>query len=155
MKAEVSGVVGTRLEIIMKTEKKNNHQSAFYPDHVFRQIIQIFILIGVLVALVTFFPAPMEPKADPFTTPPHIKPEWYFLAPYQFIKAAEYLKFLGSWAPKLVGVLGQALVILFLFLWPFLDREEERRPWKRPKFLTGIIIAVSLLVLFTLWGHYS
>ena len=139
----------------MKSEKKNDHQSAFYPDHVFRQFIQIFILIGVLVALVIFSPAPMEPKADPFTTPPHIKPEWYFLAPYQFIKAAEYLKFMGDWAPKLVGVLGQALVILFLFLWPFLDREEERRPWKRPKFLAGVIIAVSLLVLFTVWGHYS
>lgn len=141
--------------MVMKSEKKNDKESPFYPDHVFRQLIQIFILIGGLVALVTFFPAPMEPKADPFTTPAHIKPEWYFLAPYQFIKAAEYLKFLGSWAPKLVGVLGQALVILFLFLWPFLDRGEERRPWKRPIFLALIIAAVSLLVLFTVWGHYS
>jgi len=139
----------------MGDEKEKKSHGAFYPDHVFKQLIQVFILIGVLVALTTFSPAPMEPKADPYTTPPHIKPEWYFLAPYQFIKAAEYLKFLGSWAPKLVGVLGQALVILFLFLWPFLDRGTERRPWKRPKFLALVITAVSLLVLFTVWGHYS
>ena len=140
----------------MENEKeKKRRESLFYPEHVFKQLIQIFILLGVLVALATFFPAPMEPKADPFTTPPHIKPEWYFLAPYQFIKAAEYLKFLGSWAPKLVGVLGQALVILLLFLWPFLDRGEERRPWKRPKFFTLVTAAVLLLVLFTVWGYYS
>ncbi len=140
----------------MEIEKENHRQqSSFYPDHVFKQLIQIFILLGVLVALATFFPAPMEPKADPFTTPPHIKPEWYFLAPYQFIKAAEYLTFMGAWAPKLVGVFGQGLVILLLFLWPFLDRGEERRPWKRPKFLTGVIFAVLLLVFFTVWGHYS
>jgi len=139
----------------METEKPNNMGNTFYPDHVFKQLIQIFILLGILVALATFLPAPMEPKADPFTTPPHIKPEWYFLAPYQFIKAAEYLKFLGSWAPKLVGVLGQALVIVLLFLWPFLDYGKERRPWERPKFLTLVIAAVLLLVLFTVWGHYS
>jgi len=139
----------------MEKDKGKKSRGTFYPDHVFKQLIQIFILLGVLVGLATYFPAPMEPKADPFTTPPHIKPEWYFLAPYQFIKAAEYLKFLGEWAPKLVGVLGQALVILFLFLWPFLDRGEERRPWKRPRFLASVILAVSLLILFTVWGHYS
>jgi len=139
----------------METEKQNKIQNTFYPDHVFKQLIQIFILLGVLVFLATFSPAPMEPKADPFTTPPHIKPEWYFLAQYQFIKAAEYLQFLGPWAPKLVGVLGQGLVIILLFLWPFLDRGRERRPWKRPKFLALTIIAVLLLVIFTVWGHYS
>ncbi len=135
--------------------QKEGHQEAFYPGHVFKQLIQIFILIGVVVALATYSPAPMEPKADPFTTPPHIKPEWYFLAPYQFIKTAEYLSFLGAWAPKLIGVLGQALVVVLIFLWPFLDRGEERRPWKRPKFLALTIGAVFLLVFFTVWGHFS
>jgi len=139
----------------MENEKEKKSESAFYPDHVFKQLIQIFILLGALVALATFSPAPMEPKADPFTTPPHIKPEWYFLAPYQFIKAAEYLQFLGTWAPKLVGVLGQGLVIILLFLWPFLDRGKERRPWKRPRFLALTIAAVLLLIFFTVWGHYS
>lgn len=139
----------------MENDKKEQKQTPFYPDHVFRQLIQIFILVGVLVALATFFPAPMEPKADPFTTPSHIKPEWYFLAPYQFIKASEYLSFLGAWAPKLVGVLGQGLVIILLFLWPFIDRGEERRPWKRPRFLVSTIVAVLLLLFFTVWGYYS
>ena len=139
----------------MENEKEKKKQSAFYPDHVFKQLIQVFILFGALIALATFFPAPMEPKADPFDTPPHIKPEWYFLAPYQFIKAAEKLQFLGSWAPKIVGVFGQGLVILLLFLWPFLDRGDERRPWKRPKFLALAITAIALLIIFTVWGHYS
>jgi ubiquinol-cytochrome c reductase cytochrome b subunit len=139
----------------MENDQKEQKQTPFYPDHVFRQLIQIFILVGVLVALATFLPAPMEPKADPFTTPSHIKPEWYFLAPYQFIKASEYLSFLGAWAPKLVGVLGQGLVIILLFLWPFIDRGEERRPWKRPRFLVSTIVAVLLLLFFTVWGYYS
>jgi ubiquinol-cytochrome c reductase cytochrome b subunit len=139
----------------MENDPQEQKQTPFYPDHVFRQLIQIFILLGVLIALATFLPAPMEPKADPFTTPPHIKPEWYFLAPYQFIKASEYLSFLGASVPKLVGVLGQGLVILLLFLWPFIDRGDERRPWKRPKFLTLTIFAVLLLLFFTFWGYYS
>jgi len=139
----------------MENDPKEQKQTPFYPDHVFRQLIQIFILLGVLIALATYLPAPMEPKADPFTTPAHIKPEWYFLAPYQFIKASEYLSFLGASAPKLVGVLGPGLVILLLILWPFIDRGDERRPWKRPKFLALTVIAVLLLLFLTVWGYYS
>jgi len=77
------------------------------------------------VTLVMFFPAPMEPPADPFETPEHIKPEWYFLSAYQGLKVAEYFSFLGAWAPKVLGILIQAGGLFLLVLLPFLDRNPR------------------------------
>jgi len=127
----------------------------FFPHHMVVQLIQILLVIALLIGLSTLIPAPMEPKADPFTTPEHIKPEWYFLAAYQFLKVAEKLDFLGKWAPKLVGVLGQGLAVLLLFSIPFIDRNPERRPSRRKFAILAGIAGVILFILFTIWGKYS
>jgi len=127
----------------------------FFPHHVLKQGIVMLLTLGLFLTLVTFFPAPMEPKADPFTTPEHIKPEWYFLAAYQFLKVAEKLDFLGQWAPKVIGVLGQGVVFILLLLVPFLDRSEGRHPRKRPLFITLGILGVIGYIVFTIWGYYS
>ena len=127
----------------------------FFPVHFLKEVMVVFISLGVLVALVTFIPAPMEPKADPFSTPEHIKPEWYFLAAYQALKVAEYLVFLGQWAPKLLGVLGQGVIMAIIVFLPFIDPNPERHPWRRPVALILGILLVLVFVGFTLWGHYS
>jgi quinol-cytochrome oxidoreductase complex cytochrome b subunit len=124
----------------------------FFPNHLLKEVMVVFIVIGIILALTTFSPAPVEPKADPLTTPAHIKPEWYFLAAYQFLKAAEVFSFIGTWAPKLIGVFGPGLVFLYLLVLPFLDRE----PGRKARFVN--VIGVVLLILFlvlTLWGKYS
>lgn len=127
----------------------------FFPHHVIHQLIQILLVFTLLLLLVVISPWSMEPKADPFTTPEHIKPEWYFLASYQFLKFAEKLSFLGKWAPKFIGIFGQGILILLLFLIPFLDRNPERHPLKRPV-ATGIGICVIIaFIIFTIWGYLS
>ncbi|MEE8449464.1 MAG: hypothetical protein V3S39_07515 [Thermodesulfobacteriota bacterium] len=127
----------------------------FFPIHFLKEIMVIFISLGVLITLVTFIPAPMEPKADPFFTPEHIKPEWYFLAPYQLLKVADYLSFLGQWAPKLLGVVGQGVIMAILIFLPFIDRRPERHPFRRPLAVILGILAVLAFVGLTIWGHYS
>ena len=74
-------------------EKWEEEGIPFFPNHLLKEVIVAFMLIALLLTLATYYPAPMEPPADPFTTPEHIKPEWYFLAAYQGLKAAEYLDF--------------------------------------------------------------
>jgi ubiquinol-cytochrome c reductase cytochrome b subunit len=127
----------------------------FFPHHMVVQLIQFLLVFALLIVLSTLIPAPMEPKADPFTTPEHIKPEWYFLAAYQFLKVAEKLSFLGKWAPKLVGVLGQGLGILLLFSVPFIDRSPERNPSKRKFAILAGICGAIIFIAFTIWGKYS
>jgi ubiquinol-cytochrome c reductase cytochrome b subunit len=127
----------------------------FFPHHMLEQGMVIFLVLAVLVVLVMLRPAPMEPPADPFVTPEHIKPEWYFLSAYQGLKLAEYFAFLGSWAPKVLGILGQGIAVLLLVLLPFLDKNPERDPRKRPVVVKLGILALILLAALTIWGKFS
>jgi ubiquinol-cytochrome c reductase cytochrome b subunit len=108
-----------------------------------------------MTVLVVASPAPMLHQADPFTTPAHIKPEWYFLAPYQFLKFAEIFQPMGEWAPKLLGVGIPGLVVLMLVFFPFLDRNPDRNPRRRPIALLIGVAATLAFIGFTVWGHFS
>jgi ubiquinol-cytochrome c reductase cytochrome b subunit len=123
----------------------------FFPNHFLKEVIVMALILAVLSVLTTFSPAPMEEKADPFITPPHIKPEWYFLANYKFLQLAEYFSFLGAWAPKVLGILTQMFVALLLIVFPFLDKNPHRHPRRRPIMVTigilGIIVYGILLYL--------
>lgn len=114
----------------------------FFPNHFLKEVIVMAIILAVLSVVTTFSPAPMEDKADPFITPPHIKPEWYFLANYKFLQLAEYFSFIGAWAPKVLGILVQIFVGLILILFPFLDKNPNRHPRKRPFMVTFGILAI-------------
>ncbi|MGO9608959.1 MAG: hypothetical protein ACLPT4_04900, partial [Verrucomicrobiia bacterium] len=84
-------------------------------------------------------------KADPFTTPEGIKPEWYFLSTYQLLK----------YFPKTFGLFVSLIPQVLLLLWPFLDRSPERNPKKRPIAVTIGVVAVVLAVVFGVIGHLS
>jgi len=127
----------------------------FFPYHVLKEISIILIVITIVFTLATFFPFKMLEKADPFSTPKHIKPEWYFLAVYQFLKVAEKFSFLGSLAPKLIGIFGPLIAILFIILLPFIEKNPERHPRKRIFVISlGIVFLIAFIVL-TIWGYYS
>ncbi|MDT8419086.1 MAG: cytochrome bc complex cytochrome b subunit [Desulfuromonadales bacterium] len=123
----------------------------FYPNYTSKELGVIFFALAILV-LITFY-APwlfipldaLEP-ADPFVTPDHIKPEWYFLWAYQTLKI---------FPSEFLGLAVQGAAMTFLALLPFVDRGPERRPGKRPLFLTCYLLGILLFVGISLWGHYS
>ena len=61
--------------------------------------------------------------ANPLVTPPHIKPEWYFLFAYAILR---------SIPNKLGGVLALLASILVLLLVPFLHTSKQRGLTYRP-----------------------
>lgn len=127
----------------------------FFYVHIFKEVSAFFLLVGGLITLAIFFPPEMGSKADPFVTPQHIKPEWYFLAGYQLLIIADKLSFLGTWAPKMIGVLSQGVVVFAMLILPIIDRNPEREPSKRKGMIAiGILFIISFLGL-TAWGHFS
>ena len=94
----------------------------FWPNHVIKEGIACYVLLGVILTLAVFVPLMPGAPADPFSTPEGIKPEWYFLPMFQLLK---YLP-----EPIAVGLPG--LVGLLIFLLPLLDRSPERHPSRRP-----------------------
>lgn len=123
----------------------------FYPTFVMEDVLVIFIFMAVFCGVVFFFPGLIvfgdaEIPADPFNTPEHVKPEWYFLASYQFLKII----------PSEVGalILMSIAALLFVSL-PFMDRSEENNILKRPVFLTLVLVCVVGFVGLTVWGYLS
>lgn len=123
----------------------------FYPTFIMEDVLFIFLFMAVFCAGVFFFPewifsGEAEVPADPFETPPHIKPEWYFLASYQFLKII----------PSEFGALIlMTLAFLILTFLPFLDRSKETRISKRPAYLLFVISSIALFIGLTLWGAVS
>lgn len=128
----------------------------FFPHHVTEQVVQCLVVLMILVTLSTVIPAHLGPKADPFETPEHIKPEWYFLAAFYTLKFAQYLEFLGAWAPKMLGIIMQGVAVAALLLVPFIDRGgPERRPFKRPIAMTLGALGAFVVILFSILGYVS
>jgi cbb3-type cytochrome c oxidase subunit III len=104
----------------------------FFPDIIFKDAVVVLVVFLILVALAYFVGAPLEPRANPADTTYTPRPEWYFLFLFQLLK----------YFPGNLEVLGVVLlptiVIILLFILPFLDRSKERYFTHRP-----IIIGVT------------
>jgi len=148
----------------IENEKAGAEQGEpFYPNHVVRELMEFFLVFGVILILIAFFPPDLRPKPDPTTTPEHIKPEWYFLAMYQFLKLFPEKMPVLSQIPVLKDILGegrafsillQAFAALLLLLLPFIDRNPEKHPRKRP-WATGIAaLVIVATVALTIRGFY-
>src|SRR3972149_9887957 len=115
----------------------------FYPHHVLDQLMVVYFLFAALFALVLVFPTLPGAKADPFLSPEHPKPEWYFLAMYQMLK----IKFI----PEKVIIVLQGCLLAVVFFWPLIDRGKERNPLRRPLSaglgVIAIVVAVALTVV--------
>ena len=123
----------------------------FYPTFIMEDVLVILIFMAIFCVGVFFFPewiisGESEMPADPFNTPEHIKPEWYFLGSYQFLKLI----------PSEFGALAlQTLALLAVIFLPFIDRSKEDRIMKRPFFLFVVLFAIALFLWLTIWGAVS
>ena len=113
----------------------------FFPDHVFTELIIGLILMMLLSALATIFPATLGPKADPLTTPEVIKPEWFFYVAFRWLKL-----FSGTFA-----VLSTGFIVFVMFAWPFIDAEIRKRTrFSEASVWIGILGALTIIGL-TIW----
>jgi ubiquinol-cytochrome c reductase cytochrome b subunit len=127
----------------------------FWPHYVLSEFIAWYIILGVLITLAALFPAGLEDKANALQTPEHVKPEWYFLAVYQFLKVASVFSFLGAEAPRLIGIFLPTLGLALLFFLPFLDRGPKRPARYRPLLLVLTVATLIVVIVLSILGQYS
>nr|QWS05660.1 cytochrome b [Melanocharis striativentris] len=100
----------------------------FHPYYTTKDILGFALLLITLTTLALFAPNLLgDPEnftpANPLATPPHIKPEWYFLFAYAILR---------SIPNKLGGVLALAASVMVLFLLPLLHTSKQRSMTFRP-----------------------
>jgi len=123
----------------------------FFPNFALEDLRAIAIYMACFLVVLFFDPYLFFPKdaflpANPFVTPAHIKPEWYFLANYQTLKI---------FPNELIGLSLQGAAMTFLALLPFIDRGGERHPFRRPLFMACFFGGLLLWIGLSIWGHFS
>nr|AFA45465.1 cytochrome b [Allochrocebus solatus] len=114
----------------------------FHPYYTIKDILGLILLLFILTTLTLLSPNLLNDPdnyipADPLNTPPHIKPEWYFLFAYAILRSVPN---------KLGGVLALFLSILILFIIPTLHNSKQQSMMFRPlsQFLFWFLITTLL-----------
>jgi len=130
----------TELQFGDESDSESQHFN-FFPDHVLTEIIMGLVLMLLLSALATIFPAMMGQRADPLTTPEVIKPEWWFYVSFRWLKLF----------PLTFAVLSTGFIVGAMFVWPWIDA-LLRKLTKREEISVYIgIVATLLLIGLTVW----
>lgn len=97
----------------------------FHPYYTVKDIVGVVVFLFVFCFIVFFFPEmggyflekPNFEMANPFKTPEHIAPVWYFTPFYAILRAVP---------DKLMGVMAMGAAIAVLFVLPWLDRSPVK-----------------------------
>nr|YP_010503121.1 cytochrome b [Hemigrammus ocellifer]UXD79004.1 cytochrome b [Hemigrammus ocellifer] len=116
----------------------NTDKISFHPYYSYKDLLGFMALLVMLTLLALFSPNLLgDPEnftpANPLVTPPHIKPEWYFLFAYAILR---------SIPNKLGGVLALLFSILVLMLIPLLHTSKQQGLTFRP--LTQLLFWVLI-----------
>nr|ACS16094.1 cytochrome b [Ophisops elegans] len=120
----------------------------FHPYFSYKDILGILLMLTLLLSLALFAPNILgDPEnftpANPLVTPPHIKPEWYFLFAYAILR---------SIPNKLGGVLALLFSILILFIIPMLHTSKQRTLAFRPFSQLLFWLLISDIIILTWIG---
>nr|YP_004733557.1 cytochrome b [Hemiodopsis gracilis]BAK42120.1 cytochrome b [Hemiodopsis gracilis]BBU25539.1 cytochrome b [Hemiodopsis gracilis] len=117
---------------------------SFHPYFSYKDLLGFVVLLTALTSLALFAPNLLgDPEnftpANPLVTPPHIKPEWYFLFAYAILR---------SIPNKLGGVLALLFSILVLMLVPLLHTSKQQGLTFRPitQFLFWTLVADVMIL---------
>nr|WNH20749.1 cytochrome b [Moolgarda engeli] len=117
---------------------------SFHPYFSYKDLLGFALLLIALASLALFAPNLLgDPDnfipANPLVTPPHIKPEWYFLFAYAILR---------SIPNKLGGVLALLCSILVLMVVPILHTSKHRSLTFRPltQFFFWVLIADVMIL---------
>nr|YP_007024994.1 cytochrome b [Herpele squalostoma]ADR03281.1 cytochrome b [Herpele squalostoma] len=123
---------------------------SFHPYFSYKDMLGFIMMLSILALLAFFSPNMLgDPEnfspANPLVTPPHIKPEWYFLFAYAILR---------SIPNKLGGVLALLASIFIIAFIPLLHSSQQRsmifRPFSQTLFWT---IVANMLVLTWIGGQ--
>jgi len=134
----------------------------FWPNEIVKMAVAVLCTLAVIM-LFAILPVLLdsaglhgmghheEPANPRGSTPEGIKPEWYFLAVYQYLRLMP-TKMLGI-SGKTLGVLSQGVVVTILVALPFWYRKRaaERARWP---YRAAVTVAVVGFLVLTIWGGW-
>ena len=124
-----------------------NQGKPFFPYAILKDSVMACIVLLVIIAMAIILGAELGPKADPTTTTYTPRPEWYFFFLFELLRVVKppELVFVAT-----VGIPTICMVLLILL--PFIDRNPERHPLKRPIATLAGITTIGAMAFLTIEG---
>lgn len=124
----------------------NTDRLPFHPYFTFKDLVTIFVFLGVLSAFVFYAPNTLGHSdnyipANPMATPASIVPEWYLLPFYAILRSIE---------SKIVGVIAMFASLVILLAMPLLDTSRIRGNQFRPlsRFMFWAFVVNFFILMF-------
>ena len=121
-------------------EEEEPEGEPFFPNHMLRQLVVVFVTLAAVITLALFHPRPFSDPADAFTLPDQV--------PALGIPAAILMG--ASRLPMGLGLVGLPLLLFLLAVFPLLEGARERGFTRRPLAmgLFGLFLLFLLVSLF-------
>ncbi len=110
----------------------------FFPNEILRHALLTFFFISAVMLGVLFFPESFQKSTDEFASFQTRLP--WFLLPFSYFSSLIDTK---VWYFVILAI----YTIMFITV-PFLDRNSERRLWKKPIFFS--IVIINIIMIFAL-----
>src|SRR3977135_3069418 len=124
-----------------------NQGKPFFPYAVAKDGTMALIVLVVIIGLAVLFGAELGPKADPTTTTYTPRPEWYFFFLFELLRVVK------PPAPVFIATIGvPTICMILLILLPFIDRNPERNPIKRPIAMIAGLTTIAAMAYLTIEG---
>ena len=145
-----------------KQQYRRDQLEPFFPNEIVKMSVSVLCTLAVIM-LLAILPVLLEligihgmghveePANPRGATPVGIKPEWYFLAVYQYLRLMP-TQLLGI-SGKTLGVLSQGVGVAVIVLLPFWYR---RRAAERPRWSYRIAVTAAVFgfIALTIWGGW-
>ena len=119
----------------------------FFPYAVFKDGAMACIVMLVIITMSIVLGAELGPRADPTSTTYVPRPEWYFFFLFELLRVIKppALVFIAT-----VGVPTICMVLLFLL--PFIDRNPQRHPFRRPVAMLAGVFTIAAMAYLSVLG---
>jgi menaquinol-cytochrome c reductase cytochrome b/c subunit len=119
----------------------------FFPYAVMKDSVMACIVLLVIIVMAVVLGAELGPKADPTTTTYTPRPEWYFFFLFELLRVIKppFLVFVAT-----IGIPTICMVLLILL--PFIDRNPERNPLRRPIATLAGVTVIAAMAFLTIEG---
>lgn len=119
----------------------------FFPYAILKDGTMACIVLVVIIFLAIMLGAELGPKADPTTTSYTPRPEWYFFFLFELLRVIKppAIVFIAT-----IGI--PTICMILLILLPFIDRNPERHPARRPVAMLTAVTVIALMTYLTVEG---
>jgi hypothetical protein len=132
-------------EGIQRVERDQGDRINTFPHLLIEELLSLLIVTAALIIFSSFVNAPLRELANPNLTPNPSKAPWYFLGLQELLR---------YFHPMIAGVTVPTVMIVFLIVLPYVDRNPSTKPGDRKLAIVLFTMFLMFWAILTMIGSF-